>query len=108
MDLHSLLYSINLFTMKPLELPIFHHSDQTASLMDLDIDFDIKDCTVKAMTFYSINAIGIDHQDGKDYGLIFSNGDSFTSPLSYAELKNKISKNLTTPYPIYIQKRNHG
>lgn len=95
MDLSSLFYRINLCTMKPLELPIFHHSDQTASLTELGIDFNVEDCTVKAMTFYSINAIGTDHQDGKDYGLIFSNGDSFTSPLPYVELKNKIHNNLT-------------
>lgn len=78
--------------MKPLELPIFHHNDQTSSLSELGIDFNVEDCTIKSMTFYSINAIGIDTQDGKDYGLIFSNGDSFTSPLSYEELKKKLSQ----------------
>lgn len=78
--------------MKEIELPIFHLNDHTETLQEVGIKYDYNDCEVKMVTFYNIDAIGIDSNMGKDYGLIFSSGTTFTCTLSYLELKLKLSE----------------
>lgn len=75
--------------MKKIELPIFHFNDHTSRLRDVGIDWSYEDCDIKMMTFYNIDVIGIDEYQGKDYGLIISGGSTFTSPLTYKQLKQK-------------------
>lgn len=77
--------------MKGIELPIFHLNDQTETLQDLGINYDYTNCEVKLVTFYNIDALGIDINMGKEYGLLFSGGTTFTSSLTYDELKVKLS-----------------
>jgi len=78
--------------MKGIELPVFHLNDCTENLYDLNIDFDYKECDQKMVTFFNIDAIGIDTDRGRDYGMIFSGGTTFTTPYTYKELKRMLEE----------------
>lgn len=83
--------------MKPLEIEVFFHTDQTTSLRDLDIQYNLSDCDVRKVTFYRIDAIGIfidDDADKSEYSSIYSSGNTFNCPLKYAELKKLVEDNL--------------
>ena len=78
--------------MKGLEIDCFYHSETTASLKDLDIQYSLADCDVRPIMFYDIDAIS-SYSDGEgEYSCIHSNGCEFTTILSYNELKKAIDK----------------
>jgi hypothetical protein len=64
--------------MIPVTLPIFHHTDTTAQMKELDIDYRIGDCEVKNGTFYIINAVFpfID-DDGSEYAEVVSGENTY-------------------------------
>lgn len=77
--------------MKGIELPVFHYNDQTSTLSKLDIETNFEDNDIKMVTFYNINGICISSNNGKDYGMVLCNGDEYITPMTYNELKLKLS-----------------
>ena len=75
-----------------LELPIFHHSDNTISLKDMGIDYSLSDCEVKPITFYNINAISVYIDGENEYCSIHCNNLEYICPQTHREVKSLIRK----------------
>jgi hypothetical protein len=59
--------------MFPVTLPVFHHTDETAQMKELDLDYRIGDCEIKNGTFYIINAVfPFTDPDGNEYAEVVS------------------------------------
>ena len=79
--------------MKGIILPIFHHTDQSATLKDCGIDYTFEDnCEIREIIFYQINAISEYLDDGKSYTSIHSNGSEYISSLNIKEVKKIIQQ----------------
>mgnify|MGYP003404615833 CR=1 FL=1 len=79
--------------MKPIELNILFHTEDTAKASELNIDTPLANYIVKKMTFYSICAISPCTEDAGKYSFIYSGADEFICTDSYEVLKGKL-KNL--------------
>jgi hypothetical protein len=78
--------------MLPLELQIYFNTDETDNLEKMGIESDVRNCETRFMTFYTINAIGsAKEKDGFEHGLIYTGDESFSSVLTYEELKQIIN-----------------
>lgn len=79
---------------KPIKLPIYFHSDETARLAELEIESNYEDCEIKQMHFYQISAIVDADFDGNEGSLIYANGDVFECPLVIDGVLKVIEKHL--------------
>ena len=81
--------------MKPIELEVFFHTENTSNMKALDIDYPMTDCDIRNVTFYSIEHISpwID-TEGTEYCEITSGGQTVISSLSYLQVKELIQKNI--------------
>lgn len=80
---------------KPIEIEIYVHNDDTEALSKLDIDYDMDFCDVELFTFYRIDAIYPSVVNGNENGcFILLGGQELTSPMSYSDLKELISKHI--------------
>ena len=77
-------------SMKPLELEIFFHSEETATLRKLEVDYDLSDCETRKMTFYKINAVSPYLDGDNEFCSIHSNGSEFIANASYNVVRNLI------------------
>lgn len=73
-----------------ITLPILHHSNTTATLEDLGLEYDFVDCDTRQVTFYNINAIAPFNEGGVNFSSIHTNGTEYISTLSYGELWEKL------------------
>jgi len=83
--------------MRPLELNILFHSDNTNALSELEIQPKMTDCEVRGTTFYAINAISrfYDEKDNdREYCMIHSNADEFICVDIYEDVKKLIEESL--------------
>lgn len=78
----------------PVTLPIFIHTDETASLNSLGIAVDIVECEVREMVFFNINAISAYTDDRYDlpspFSEVHANGSEYICALSIDKLKQKL------------------
>lgn len=78
----------------PVTLPIFIHTDETASLNSLGIAVDIVECEVREMVFFNINAISAYTDDRYDlpspFSEVHANGSDYICALSIDKLKQKL------------------
>ena len=80
--------------MLPIELPIYFNTDETANLEKMGLDSHVKNCEIRLMTFFAINAIGSAREsDDFEYGIIYTGDESFSSVLTYTELKELLNSN---------------
>jgi hypothetical protein len=78
--------------MIPIELQIYFNTDETDNLEKMGLESSVKNCETRFMTFYVINAIGSGTEaDGFEYGIIHTGDESFSSVLTYEELKQIIN-----------------
>jgi hypothetical protein len=78
--------------MLPIELEIYFNTEETTNLEKMGLGAHVKNCEVRLMTFFSINAIGsAEELDGFEYGIIHTGDESFSSVLTYKELKEKLN-----------------
>lgn len=69
-----------------LEIPVYWHTDETSKSESMGLDFDPSELEHRVTTFYRIDSIA-----PCEYGCyIYCGGERWISPLSYAELKEKI------------------
>lgn len=80
--------------MRPIELPIFHHTDESHTLKDCGIDYSIQDCEIRQITFYHISAISPYKEGDKEYGCVHSNGQEFICKWDYETTKRLIHENI--------------
>ena len=72
----------------PIELEIYFNTEETQNLEKMGLDSHVKNCEIRSMTFFSINAIGSAKEtDGFEYGIIYTGDESFSSVLNYEQLK---------------------
>ena len=75
-------------TKEAKEVVVYFHNDNTAKLQKLDIDYPLKVCATRKMTFYNVDAISpANDTDGSEYGVIHTPADDFATPLTYKQLK---------------------
>ena len=78
----------------PVTLPIFIHTDETASLNSLGIAVDIVECEVREMVFFNINAISAYTDDRYDlpspFSEVHANGSDYICAMSIDKLKQKL------------------
>lgn len=72
-----------------IELQIFHNTEETAQLDQLDLPVDIEDCKLIPYTFYHIDAI-VQYKGNNKYTMIYSSGDTFITNVNYEKLKEMI------------------
>lgn len=78
--------------MLPIELPIYFNTDETSKLEKMGIGAHVKNCEVRLMTFFFINAIGsAEESDGFEYGIIHTGDESFSSVYTYEKLKQLLN-----------------
>jgi hypothetical protein len=78
--------------MPPIELEIYFNTEETKNLEKMGLDSHVNNCETKFMTFFSINAIGSAKEpDGFEYGVIYTGDESFSSVLTYSQLKEKLN-----------------
>jgi len=77
-----------------IELDIFFHTDKTASLQELELDYNIEDCEVRPMFFMDIVAISPLFKGDKEYTTIHANGCEFVCTMDYESLLTELGINL--------------
>jgi hypothetical protein len=81
--------------MKPIEIEVLWHTDETRQLADLELNFEAAKLEHRKMTFYNIDAISPNHWDEEnDFTNIHSSGDKWIAPYSYNFVKKLIEKKL--------------
>lgn len=78
--------------MLPIELEIYFNTDETQNLEKMGLESHVSNCEKRFMTFYVINAIGSSKEsDGFEHGLVYAGDESFSSVLTYAELRQVLN-----------------
>lgn len=79
--------------MKGITLPIFHYTDQSATLRDCGIDYALEDnCEIREIIFYQINAISEYLDGGKKYTSIHCNNSEYICAMLIDDVKKIIEK----------------
>jgi len=76
-----------------IKLPILFNTYQTQNLQNNDIYFDLRECEIRQMIFYSIGSIAPYFENDIEYCQIFSHGQSFYSTLKVKEVEKAIETN---------------
>ena len=78
--------------MKPIEIDVLWHTDQTKALEASDVDYDLTDLDTRKVYFLHIDHI-IPYDWGNDiwFCRIHSGGEKFICPQSYEEVKKLIN-----------------
>lgn len=77
---------------KSIKITILAHTEDTAKLDNLGIDFDInEECQTITCIFYNINAIYPNIQGGS---YVLANGSEFMTPLEFDKLEKIINSQL--------------
>lgn len=83
--------------MNSIELPIFHHTDETKNFDNIGLEFNLADnAEIREMTFFIINAIAPYLEGEKKYSSIHSNGQEYICSLKYESVKDLILKTFTS------------
>lgn len=80
--------------MKPIQLNVFHHSDETSTFKDVGMDYKLSDCEVRPIIFYNINAISPYIIDESEHCAIHTNNSEYICVLSFSEVAKLIENNL--------------
>lgn len=82
-----------------LIIPVYFHTDETAIKRDNDIPYLLSECEIRKITMYSPPTIAAGKdEDGTEFGLVYTNGISFESPLTVKELDALIMQQLVGIY----------
>lgn len=81
-----------IFNMKQTILPIFHHTDQTATLKECGVNYCLAECEIRPVKFYQIVAISPYFQDGKEYCSIHANGTEYICTWTIDKVEEKINE----------------
>ena len=73
-----------------LKLPIFFNTDETTTLKESGINYDIEKNDIRFVIFYRIDAIAPYLKDRRKYTTIFSCGDCFICNKPISEIEELI------------------
>jgi len=73
-----------------ITLPILFNTNSTQSLQDADIDFDLRECEIRNMTFYNIDAIADYFENDIEYSQIYYCNTSVYCTLKKNEVERMI------------------
>lgn len=73
-----------------LELPVMFNSDDTYALSELGIETKLSASIVRPVFFCIIDSFQPYYEDGKEYTLLRSNGETFVIAYDYATAKKVI------------------
>lgn len=81
--------------MKPLELQVFFNNAETRVLQSASLDCHIKQNDIRTCTFYTVGVLSpAIEEDGYRYSNLVADGDTFSLPYTYEELKRIIDTHL--------------
>lgn len=81
--------------MKPLELEVFFNNDETRALQSASLDCHITQNDIRTCTFYTVGVLTpAVEDDGYNYSNLLVDGETFSLPYTYAELKKIIENHL--------------
>jgi len=66
-----------------ISIPIYHYSDKVEQLKDAGLEYDIKDCIIKYITFFDICGVG---QSKEGYAIIYTPTGDFESSKTRKEI----------------------
>jgi len=75
-----------------LKLPIFFNTDETTTLKDSGIDYDIEENDIRFVIFYRIDAIAPYLDKGKHYTQISLGGDVWICPKPMEKVEELIDR----------------
>ena len=78
--------------MKPIELPILCHNEDTIILKELELNYDYNDLTSVQFMIFDINFASKYVKNGKEYVEIISGEESFVADITWEEFKSAIEK----------------
>lgn len=76
--------------IKPLFLPIFHHTDESSNAQIAGVEVPLSKCDTRKIKFYQICAIAPYEEGDKIYTQIFIPGNEFVCALTPDEVDKKI------------------
>lgn len=76
-------------------LPILCLSEGCMNLLDLEMDYCLKDCDVRDMIFWTVNSISPYIEDGRTYTAVHSNGSMYLCPINIREVEKMIDRELS-------------
>jgi len=81
-------------TINNMYIPIFRHTEDTRSMLELDIKYRMSDSDVFEIYFINIDNVGeyFDKDDSKFYGTVCSGPNEYISPLTQKEIIALIEK----------------
>lgn len=77
--------------MKPIELPILCHNEDTIILKELELNYDYNDLTSVQFILFDINFASKYVKNGKEYVEIISGEESFVADITWEEFKQAIA-----------------
>jgi len=81
--------------MKPLELKVFFTNDETRALRDASLDCHITQNDIRLCTFYDLGVLSpAVEKDGYQYTNLLVQGETFSLPYHYEELKRILNNHL--------------
>ena len=75
-----------------LKLPIFFNTDETTTLKESGIDYEIEENDIRFVVFYHIDAIAPHLKDGRKYTTVYSCGDCFICNKPISEIEEMIDR----------------
>lgn len=82
--------------MKPIELDVYFHTDETQGKRELNLPYNYNECEVRRALFFNIAAITTEiSDDGAENCIIHTGGDNFSVPYEYKELKKILQTHLS-------------
>jgi hypothetical protein len=82
--------------MRPIELDVYFHTEETQSKKELGLPYNYIDCEVRRSLFFNIDAVTTEISDnGVENCIIHSGGDNFSVPYEYKELKGILQIHLS-------------
>jgi len=77
-----------------ITLPILFNTYKLQSLQDADINYDLRECEVRNMTFYNIDAIADYFENDIEYSQIYYCNTSVYCTLKKSEVEKMIDKEI--------------
>lgn len=75
-------------------IPIFRHTEETRSMLEMDINYKLSDSDIFEICFFNIDNVGeyYDKSDGTFYGTVCSGPNEYISPLNQKQIIAKIEE----------------
>lgn len=84
-----------------ITLPIYFHTEETEKFEKVDMEFSIKDCEVREVYFFSIQALSEFKENGKVVATrVHFNGDTMLCKLPITEVAKAVKEWKTPSYKI--------